>query len=133
MERLFVDVDETLVFHNGCCEAPQILSELDDIWDEDFRHPLLKNQPLADAVITWANNHPKRKVFVWSANGKVWATKAANVFFNGIIPIEGTGAKYTLFPEVKNGDLAIDDRELRWYLEPFERVFKPAEFIKYME
>ena len=133
MERLFVDVDETLVFHNGCCEAPQVLSTIHNIWDDEFNHPLLRNQRLADAIIKWQKDNDERKVFVWSANGDAWAATAATAFFNGIIPIENTGGKDKLFSTVTSSDLAIDDREAQWYLKPFERVFKPQEFIKYME
>ena len=33
-KRLYVDVDETLVFHDGCCGSEVVLSNLDDeIWD----------------------------------------------------------------------------------------------------
>ena len=136
-ERLYVDVDETLVFHDGCCGSDVVLSEVDDeIWDFDFNHPLLKNFPLAKAVIKWQREDPKeREVVVWSANHEEWVVKAANIFFKGIIPLEGIGSKYDLHGEILSTDLAIDDREqdMRWYLEPFEQVFSPEEFVQLME
>tara|TARA_R110002020_G_scaffold208951_3_gene414844 strand:+ start:324 stop:734 length:411 start_codon:yes stop_codon:yes gene_type:complete len=136
MERLFVDVDETLVFHDGCCGSPELISSLDEeIWDFDFSHPLMKNYPLAEAVIKWQRTSPDRKVFVWSLNNSDWVNKAANIFFKGIIPLEGIGSKYDLHGEILSTDLAIDDREqdMRWYLEPFEQVFSPEEFVQLME
>ena len=136
MERLFVDVDETLVFHDGCCGTPELISSLDEeIWDFDFSHPLMKNYPLAEAVIKWQRENPDRKVFVWSLNNSDWVNKAANIFFKGIIPLEGIGSKYDLHGEILSTDLAIDDREqdMRWYLEPFEQVFSPEEFVQLME
>ena len=87
MERLFVDVDETLVYHDGCCGTPELISSLDEeIWDDDFNHPLLKNYSLARAVIQWRRANPDRQVFVWSLNNSEWVNKAADVFFKGIIP-----------------------------------------------
>lgn len=136
MERLFVDVDETLVFHDGCCGTPELISSLDEeIWDFDFSHPLMKNYPLAEAVIKWQRENPDRKVFVWSLNNSDWVNKAANIFFKGIIPLEGVGSKYDLHGEILSTDLAIDDREqdMRWYLEPFKQVFSPEEFVQLME
>ena len=136
MERLFVDVDETLVFHDGCCGSPELISSLDEeIWDFEFSHPLMKNYPLAEAVIKWQRTSPDRKVFVWSLNNSDWVNKAANIFFKGIIPLEGIGSKYDLHGEILSTDLAIDDREqdMRWYLEPFEQVFSPEEFVQLME
>jgi len=136
VERLFVDVDETLVFHDGCCGTPELISSLDEeIWDFDFSHPLMKNYPLAEAVIKWQRENPDRKVFVWSLNNSDWVNKAANIFFKGIIPLEGIGSKYDLHGEILSTDLAIDDREqdMRWYLEPFEQVFSPEEFVQLME
>ena len=96
MERLFVDVDETLVFHNGCCEAPQVLSTIHNIWDDEFNHPLLRNQRLADAIIKWQKDNDERKVFVWSANGDAWAATAATAFF----PTEETFVIGTIFVAV---------------------------------
>lgn len=137
MERLFVDVDETLVFHDGCCGAPEVLSSLDEeIWDFDFEHSLLKNYPLAESVIRWHRADPEeRQVFVWSLNKEEWVSKAANIFFKGIIPLEDVGSKYDLHAEILSTDWAIDDRvqDMRWYLEPFDKVFSPEEFVKYME
>ena len=137
MERLFVDVDETLVYHDGCCGTPELISSLDEeIWDDDFKHPLLKNYPLAKAVIKWQRADPDdRKVFIWSLNNAEWVNKAANIFFKGIIPLEGIGSKYDLHGEILSTDWAIDDREqdMRWYLEPFGEVFSPDEFVNLME
>ena len=136
-ERLYVDVDETLVFHDGCCGSDVVLSEVDDeIWDFDFNHPLLKNFPLAKAVIKWQREDPKeREVVVWSANHEEWVVKAANIFFKGIIPLAGIGRKKELYGTVRPWDCAIDDRtqDMRWYLDQFEEVFSPDEFIKLME
>ena len=136
MERMFVDVDETLVFHDGCSGTPELISSLDEeIWDFEFSHPLMKNYPLAEAVIKWQRENPDRKVFVWSLNNSDWVNKAANIFFKGIIPLEGVGSKYDLHGEILSTDLAIDDREqdMRWYLEPFKQVFSPEEFVQLME
>ena len=95
----------------------------------------MKNYPLAEAVIKWQRTSPDRKVFVWSLNNSDWVNKAANIFFKGIIPLEGIGSKYDLHGEILSTDLAIDDREqdMRWYLEPFEQVFSPEEFVQLME
>ena len=136
MERLFVDVDETLVFHDGCCGTPELISSLDEeVWDFDFSHALMKNYPLAEAVIKWQRANPDRQVFIWSLNNNEWVNKAANIFFKGIIPLEGVGSKYDLHAEILSTDWAIDDREqeMRWYLEPFNKVFSPEEFVQLME
>ena len=136
-KRLYVDVDETLVFHDGCCGSEVGLSYLDDeIWDFDFNHALIKNFPLADAVIRWQREDPEeREVIVWSANHEEWVVKAANIFFKGIIPLAGIGRKNELYGTVRPCDSAIDDRpqDMRWYLDQFGAVFSPDEFIKLME
>ena len=102
-------------------------------WQPDWFGEKEFDDDLVDAIIKWQKDNDERKVFVWSANGDAWAATAATAFFNAIIPIENTGGKDKLFSTVTSTDLAIDDREAQWYLKPFESVFKPQEFIKYME
>jgi hypothetical protein len=134
--RLYVDVDETLLLHDGCCDATEYIHSFEKVmWDDTFRHSLIRNYPLIDSIIKWQRGSSSREVVVWSGGGAEWASLAANTLFKGAIPIAFTGSKRVLFPILTSADWSIDNREQkdRWYLKPFGKVFSPQGFIDYAD
>lgn len=109
MEKLFVDVDDTLLLYTA--EGVSINWDLVDI--------------LSDGL--WAENYD---ITVWSATGKAWAKEWSEKLFYGFnLPF---GSKEELWKGVPWEATAIDDRlqHEREYLSRFRKVYLPEEFVK---
>ena len=113
MQKIFVDVDDTLI-----------------LWPEDPGAELEINWKLVDTLV--AGLLAKRyDITIWSGTGRSWAKYWGNLLFPTFdLPY---GSKEELWEKVPVFTLAIDDRlqEQREYLKNFERVFLPDEFVKH--
>ena len=113
MQKIFVDVDDTLI-----------------LWPEDPGAELEINWKLVDTLV--AGLLGKRyDITIWSGTGRSWAKYWGNLLFPTFdLPY---GSKEDLWEKIPIFTLAIDDRlqEQREYLKNFERVFLPDEFVKH--
>ena len=109
-QKVYVDVDDTLV-----------------IWD----YPSYVNQELVD-ILKKGINAGLIDISIWSGTGQPWAEKYSKFLFSEY-NLE-TYSKDEKYDKIPSGCFAIDDRrqEEREYLEGFDKVFLPAEFITYM-
>lgn len=109
-QKVYVDVDDTLV-----------------IWE----YPSYINQDLVD-VLQKGMNAGLIDITIWSGTGQLWAEKYSKFLFSEY-NLE-TYSKDEKYDKIPNGSFAIDDRrqEEREYLEGFDKVFLPAEFVNYM-
>jgi len=116
--KLYVDVDETLVF-----------------WDNPlypFYGKYIINTDLVNILKDGINTN-KYDITIWSAGGTRWAEKINQTLFSEYnLPSSG---KHELYHDVSNSAYAIDDRlkEDRFYLYRFKKVFLPEEFIEYVK
>ena len=116
--RLYVDVDETLVF-----------------W-ENASYPFSGNYEINNALVTTLQrgiDSGEYNITIWSAGGAWWAAEINKQLFSGYnLPSSGKNELYHKIPE---NSYAIDDRLVqdRFYLYKFKKVFLPEEFIDYAE
>jgi len=113
MQKIFVDVDDTLV-----------------LWPDNPTDELEINWKLVDTLTAGLLNR-RYDITVWSGTGSAWAKYWGELLF----PIFDLpyGSKEELWKNIPDFTLAIDDRiqEQREYLKNFERVFLPNEFVKH--
>tara|TARA_B100000470_G_C19731756_1_gene364905 strand:- start:291 stop:662 length:372 start_codon:yes stop_codon:yes gene_type:complete len=109
-QKIYVDVDDTLV-----------------IWE----YPSYINQDLVE-VLQKGMNAGLIDITIWSGTGQPWAEKYSKFLFSEY-NLE-TYSKDEKYDKIPSGSFAIDDRlqEERKYLEGFDKVFLPADFVKYM-
>ena len=115
-KKLYVDVDETLVF-----------------WDDPLK-PYIGNYTVNTdlvEVLRKVIDLGKYDVSIWSGGGKEWARRISKLLFSEY-DLEFFSKYTTWYKNIPEGALAIDDRlqEDRLYLQKFSKVFSPSEFIK---
>ena len=116
INKLYVDVDETLVF-----------------WD-DPSYPYVGEYIINDELVQVIHkvlDQDIYEVIVWSGGGKAWAEEIRELLFPNY-QLQ-CFAKFSHWKkELPEGVLAIDNRrqEERDYLQKFSKVFSPKEFIK---
>jgi hypothetical protein len=115
-KKLYVDVDETLVF-----------------WEDPLR-PYIGNYTVNTdlvEVLRKVIDLGKYDVSIWSGGGKEWARRISKLLFSEY-DLEFFSKYTTWYKNIPEGTLAIDDRlqEDRLYLQKFSKVFSPSEFIK---
>ena len=114
--KLYVDVDETLVF-----------------WDNPlypFYGKYTVNNDLVN-ILKSGINTSNYDITIWSAGGAKWAEEINQTLFNDYaLPSSG---KHELYHDIPTSAYAIDDRlkEDRFYLYRFKKVFLPEEFVEY--
>jgi hypothetical protein len=116
MSKLYVDVDETLVF-----------------WSDPDR-PYVGEYTVNEALVSVLNKVIEAKsydVYIWSGGGKVWAESISRKLFEDY-NLKSYDKFATWWKIITEDDWAIDNRaqEERRYLEKFKKVFSPEEFIK---
>ena len=109
-QKVYVDVDDTLV-----------------MWE----YPSYINQDLVD-VLKKGMKAGLIDITIWSGTGQPWAEKYSKSLFSEY-NLE-TYSKDEKYDKIPSGCFAIDDRlqEEREYLEGFDKVFLPTEFVQYM-
>ena len=115
VSRIYIDVDETLVF-----------------WDDPLRPyhgQYTVNEDLVSAVRK-VLELGSTEVRIWSGGGKAWAKEMGLTLFEDY-DLESFD-KYDTWDKIPKFSVAIDDRvqDERYYLQHFDRVFSPDEFIK---
>ena len=116
--RLYVDVDETLVFWDNA-ERP-------------FQGEYTVNKPLVK-VLKQGIDSGEYDVTIWSAGGGWLADEISKNLFDGYnLPASG---KHELYHHIPDNAYAIDDRLVmdRFYLYKFVKVFLPEEFVEYAD
>ena len=114
--KLYVDVDETLVFWPN----PNL--------------PHVGNYRVNDDLVSVLKEGIKSgdyDVTIWSAGGSSWAEEInSTLFFGCNLPSSG---KHQLYQHIPANSYAVDDRLIhdRFYLYKFEKVFLPEEFVEY--
>ena len=116
IKKLYVDVDETLVF-----------------WSDPDK-PYWGEYTVNDELVSVLHKVIKAStydVYIWSGGGKVWAESISRKLF-GDYNLKAYDKFAMWWSLITEDDLAIDNRsqEERRYLEKFKKVFSPEEFIK---
>ena len=116
IKKLYVDVDETLVF-----------------WSDPDK-PYWGEYTVNDELVSVLHKVIEAKsydVYIWSGGGKVWAKSISRKLF-GDYNLKSYDKFATWWKIITEDDWAIDNRaqEERQYLEKFKKVFSPEEFIK---
>ena len=115
VSRIYIDVDETLVF-----------------WDDPLRPyhgQYTVNEDLVSAVRK-VLELGSSEVRIWSGGGKAWAKEMGLKLFQDY-DLEAFD-KYDTWDKIPELSVAVDDRvqDERYYLQRFDRVFSPDEFVK---
>ena len=116
IKKLYVDVDETLVF-----------------WSDPDK-PYWGEYTVNDELVSVLHKVIKAStydVYIWSGGGKVWAESISRKLF-GDYDLKAYDKFAVWWSLITEDDLAIDNRaqKERRYLEKFKKVFSPEEFIK---
>ena len=116
IKKLYVDVDETLVF-----------------WDDPLR-PYIGNYTVNTDLVDILHkviDSGKYDVSIWSGGGREWAGRISKLLFADY-NLSFFDKYSTWYKDIPSGALAIDDRrqEDRLYLQKFSKVFLPSEFVK---
>ena len=116
ISKLYVDVDETLVF-----------------WPDPDR-PYVGEYVINEELVEVLHKVIEAKsydVYIWSGGGKVWADSISRKLF-GDYNLKSYDKFAIWWKLITEDDWAIDNRtqKERRYLEKFKRVFSPKEFIK---
>ena len=122
--KLFIDVDDTLILYRD-----------QHTWNLKDTDSYRVNYALINALERWQSCYPQDQLIVWSGTGSHWATLIADTFLQNLT-IDQTGSKFSSLLHMSTiQDIAIDDRsqDSRIYLKKFGKVFKPEEFIQYVE
>ena len=122
--KLFIDVDDTLILYTN-----------HHTWNLEDTDSYQVNYPLIKALEKWQTVYPQDQLIVWSGTGSLWASRIADEFLPNL-SIALVGSKFSpLVHLTSEQDIAIDDRsqESRDYLKKFGKVFRPEEFIRYVE
>ncbi len=117
LTKVYVDVDETLVFW----ENP----------NNPYFGNLTVNHDLIE-VLKKGLDKNLFKVCIWSYGGKKYAEMIAKTIFKDYkLPFYSKETYY----KVPDNCIAVDDREQkdRYYLEKFAKVFSPTQFVDYID
>ena len=116
ISKLYVDVDETLVFWSDP--------------DRPYVGEYTVNEELVE-VLQKVIEDKSYDVYIWSGGGQVWAESTSRRLF-GDYNLPSYDKFKVWWDGIEEEDFAIDNRrqEERRYLEKFKKVFSPEEFIK---
>jgi hypothetical protein len=115
VSNLYIDVDETLVF-----------------WDDSLK-PYCGKYTVNEALVSAVKEVLEAgspEVRIWSGGGKPWAETMSKKLFSGYSL--DSFDKYDTWEKIPEFSVAVDDRPQteRYYLQHFDRVFSPDEFVK---